>query len=465
MNSERKAIYLLWLGLLCSPVYAMNFRLNELLYQINLIGSKTDLFTSFLYQILPLAALYLIGIWITFRYGAGKAERAGSLYIIFFFAFLFRLLLVPTQPVLSTDMYRYIWDGRVQAHGINPYRYAPADKALEDLRDEAVYPRMNRHASPTIYPAGAQVLFHALNRVGVRSVSAFKGAVVLFDMGSVLILTMILAHLGLARERVLIYAWNPLVIFELGGSGHLEGFLLFLVLLSLLFLVKERPAASITSLALAASLKLYPVIILPAVLKDKKIGGSFLFGAVFLSLYLPYLGVGKRILGFLPEYFENPYESFNLGLKAYLLKLIPSVDQMAFTVLFAAILSISAAVVWIKQKDVLSSLRLAYILATLHTLLASASFHPWYALWIIPFLALFPSPAWLYFSFALTLSYLAYVQPQHLLPEWVRHVEYIPFFVLLALEYSFYQRPCSGWFPWRPAVERNPRTMQKVITS
>jgi len=83
MNSERKAIYLLWLGLLCSPVYAMNFRLNELLYQINLIGSKTDLFTSFLYQILPLAVLYLIGIRIAFRYGAGKAEGAGSLYIIF----------------------------------------------------------------------------------------------------------------------------------------------------------------------------------------------------------------------------------------------------------------------------------------------------------------------------------------------------------------------------------------------
>jgi len=460
-SSGKEVTYLLWLGLLGAPVYAMSSKLPELLHGANLIASATDVFTSFLFQLAPLGALYLIGIRISFRHEATKAEGNGALYIIFLFAFLFRLLLIPTQPVLSSDIYRYIWDGRVQAHGINPYRYAPADKALEGLRDEAIYPRINRQESPTIYPAGAQALFHALDRVGVRSVIAFKGAVVLFDMGSVLILTMILAHLGLGRERVLIYAWNPVVIFELGGNGHLDGFLVFFVLFSLSLMAKERPAASITSLALAASLKLYPAIILPAVLKDRKVGGSLLFGAVFLLLYLPYLSVGKRIAGFLPAYFENPSESFNLGLKAYLLKLFPSMDQLVVTVLFAAVLVVAAGVVWMRPKDAISSLKLAYILATLYTVLASASFHPWYALWVIPFLAFFPSPAWLYFSFALAISYLAYAQPRNLLPEWVRHIEYIPFFVLLAVEYFFHQRPYAGWFPWRPAVKRNPR---EVIT-
>jgi drug/metabolite transporter (DMT)-like permease len=136
-------------------------------------------------------------------------------------------------------------------------------------------------------------------------------------------------------------------------------------------------------------------------------------------------------------------------------------DQLAATALFAAVLLIAAGVVWTKRKDAVSSIKLSYMLATLFTVLASASFHPWYALWAIPFLAFFPSPAWLYFSFALTLSYLAYVQQQNLLSDLIRHIEYIPFFVLLAVEYFFYQRPRASWFPWKPAVERDPR---EVVT-
>ena len=448
------------LGLLGIPVYAWYSNYAGFFHPAGIFRSGSDTFTSFPYQIALLGVLYLIGLCISFRCKPAGTRSAG-IFAILFFAVLYRLLLVPTQPVLSSDIYRYIWDGRVQAQSINPYLYPPADKALEFLQDDAIYPHLNRPTSPTIYPAGAQVVFYGLNRLGITSVSGFKSVVVLFDIGSILFLMAMLARLGLAQERVLVYAWHPLVVFELGGSGHLEGFVVFFVLLSLLLLMKARPLASLSSLALAASLKLYPAVLLPAVLRENKLRGCLLFALILLLLYLPYLGIGKGIIGFLPEYLGNSREIFNIGLAGYFMRFFPFVDPLVFTGIFAAIFLIAAGMLWIKAKDTNSSLKLAYILASLYLVFATASLHPWYVIWIIPFLAFFPSPAWLYFTFAVSLSYLAYAYPSEALPEWIRHVEYVPFLVLLLGELFVLLRSPGASFPWTPGGKKDPQTLQE----
>jgi hypothetical protein len=454
---DKRTALIASLGLVGSPIYALNFRLHEILLKRGLIGQGADPFSFFLYQYVPLGILYLVSVSIVFRRGPYNAKSPHLLYIILFFGLMYRLFLVPTQPMLSSDMYRYIWDGRVQAHGTNPYQYPPNHTALEKLRDDAVYPYINRKGSPTIYPGGAQVLFYGLNKLGAKNVVAFKGVSLLFDVGSVLLLVMILTNLGLNRERVLVYAWNPLVIFELANNGHLDNFVIFFVLLTLLFLVKERPNAAVSSLAVATSLKLYPFILLPAIVRDKKVLRLLLFVAIFIAFYLPYLFVGEKVLGFLPEYFTNPHESFNLGLKAYLMKLFPSLNHLVITKVFALALIGAAGVVWVKKKeDLVDAIKLAYVLAGLQLILISASLHPWYVLWLIPFLCLFPSPAWLYFTFMVPFSYLKYGSPQGIFPEWVRHMEYIPFFVLLAMEYSIFHRSPKALFPWRLSGEEQP---------
>ncbi len=458
LSDTKRGCRLVCLGLLGATVYALN--LPGLLHWTNSTPSSGNVYTLFLWQFAVLAVIYLIALRMVFL---TRNESALGLLVIIFFAILYRLLLVPTTPVLSSDMYRYIWDGRVQADGINPYLYAPGSKALKDLRDEAIYPFINRPASPTIYPAGAQILFRGLNKLGIKGVCAFKGALVLFDAGSIIVLVMILKNLGLSRERVLVYAWHPLVIYELGNNGHVDGFMLFFFLLSLLFLIKKRSFMSITSLALAASLKLYPAVVLPALLREKKIRGSILFGVVFLSLYLPYINAGKGIVGFLPAYFENSAEAFNLGLKAYVLKLFPVANHMLVTFLFALVLLIAAAVVWFKRKDTVSALRFAYVLIGLHLVLASGSLHPWYLIWIIPILAIFPSPAWLYLSFAVSLSYLAYPSGNYSVDEWVRNIEYLPFFALLGVEYFMLFRLSGNLFPWRSSKEPNPQTPTESV--
>lgn len=460
---DKRAIAIASLGLMGSPLYALNFRLREILLKSGLMGVESGIFTFFLYRYVLLGILYLIGVGIVFRSSRHKAMGPHILYIILFFGFMYRLLLAPSQPMLSSDMYRYIWDGRVQANAINPYRYPPNHEAIEQLRDDAIYPSINRKGSPTIYPAGAQVLFYLLNRLQARSVAAFKGAILLFDMGSVLLLVLLLANLGLNRERVLAYAWNPLVIFELANNGHLDGLVVFFILLTLCLLIRERPNASVSSLAVAASLKLYPLIVLPAILREKKVRRLLLFSVILLLFYLPYLSVGEKVLGFLPEYFTNPNETFNLGLKAYLLKLFPGLDQWFVTKAFAVALIAVAGVVWVRRKkDPVDAIKLAYILAGLQIVLTSVSLHPWYVLWIIPFLSLFPSPAWIYFSLVVPFSYVKYEPSLGTLPEWVRHLEYIPFLMLLAIEYALFQRSPEGLFPWRLSRENEPMGSDEV---
>ena len=132
--------------------------------------------------------------------------------------------------------------------------------------------------------------------------------------------------------------------------------------------------------------------------------------------------------------------------------------------MFACALIVAAGVIWIKRKkDSVDAIKLAYFLAGLQIVLASASLHPWYVLWLIPFLSLFPSPAWLYFSLMVPFSYLTYESPQGILPEWVRHMEYIPFFILLAMEYFFLQRSSKDMFPLRLTGEKGPKEPNEVL--
>ncbi|NIO05339.1 MAG: DUF2029 domain-containing protein [Proteobacteria bacterium] len=453
---RKRVLSLATLGLMGTPIYALNFRLYGVLLKRGLIGPETGTFTILLYQYVTLGILYLVGIGIVFGRNSEKRTTPELLYIVLFFALIYRILLIPFQPVLSSDVYRYIWDGRVQSQGTNPYRYSPNHEALQELRDAAIYPHINRKGSPTIYPAGAQAIFYLLNKLGVRDVLTFKGMTLLCDMGSIVLLFMILGNLGLRRERVLVYAWNPLVIYELANNGHLDGFVVFFVLLTFWFMATDRPKASVASLGVATSLKLYPLVILPTILREKKGQGVLIFSAVILLFYLPYLSVGRQVLGFLPEYLTNPRETFNLGLKAYLLMFFPFLSHWMVTMILTGVLTAAGVLVWKKRKkDVIDIIRFAYFLAGLQIVLATASLHPWYLLWVIPFLSFYPSPAWLYFSLTVPFSYLKYQSPQGILPGWVTHMEYVPFLALLAMEYFMFQRFDRHLFPRRLPGERS----------
>jgi hypothetical protein len=147
------------------------------------------------------------------------------------------------------------------------------------------------------------------------------------------------------------------------------------------------------------------------------------------------LGAGGKISGFLPVYLQNPYESFNLGLKHLLMRLIPGLDYYLLSLMFIIALMIAGLVVVLKDKEGIEVIRYAYILVGSLMILMPASLHPWYVILIIPFLVIYPHPAWLVFTCTVTLSYLKYISPQGIMPTWILLTEYLPLFVLLAAGY------------------------------
>lgn len=415
------------LGLISGTAYFFNFRLQPVL------GAASDLH-FYVWVFLALSLLYLIGIYLIFKYRDMWVRSKSVVFIIIVFAVMFRIFLVPTEPtVLSKDMYRYIWDGRVQQNGINPYRYPPNAEALKKQRDDKVYPNINRKSYPTLYPAGAQLFFRLFHVMVGDNVSGYKALMTLFDVLTLFVLLALLRVYQYEDWRLLIYAWNPLVIFEIAYSGHLEGLTVFWMVLAFFLHAIHKPTAGIVALAISSAIKLYPALLLPALLnRGQRLKGSLTFAITMVLLYLPFLGAGRKVLGFLPIYLQNPYESFNLGLKFVLMQLWPQIGYTFWSILFSLVLMTAAIIVFFKNKHPVLALRYAFILTGLLVVLMPSSLHPWYAIMLIPFLCFYPAIAWLLFSCMVTLSYVKYVTPTGIMPTWVLMLEYGLLFALLA---------------------------------
>lgn len=431
------------LGLISGAVYLFNFKLHGFIPKFLY---KTDIH-MFLFLFLFLAIIYFIGIYLILNHLSQVGRSKSLVIIIIFFAIFFRAVLVPTDPVvLSNDMYRYIWEGRVQQNGINPYLYPPSSEELKPLRDDKIYPNINRKDYPTIYPAGAQLLFRVFHILAGGKVFRFKGLIVFFDVMTVLILLALLRAYGFEETRVFIYAWNPLVIFEIGYSGHMEGVTVFLMVLAFYLNAIKKKMPAVIALAFSSATKLYPALVLPAFLnRGERIKGVIAFVVSFLLLYLPFLTAGNKIAGFLPIYFKNPYESFNLGLKYLIMDLFQGLDYFLLSKIFMLVLAAAGFFFFFREKQKEQVIRCAYILIGLLIVLMPASLHAWYVVILIPFLTFFPSIAWLIFTCTVALSYIKYATSMGIMPVWVLLLEYLPLFALLAIGFIFKRYAPENW--------------------
>src|SRR6266481_7637483 len=166
-----------------------------ILYRIGLHSRGTADIVWFIKLALVQSVLYLIAAWLIVRAGSARS----TLFIVLALAGIFRLSIVFAPPYLSDDIYRYVWDGRVQAAGINPYRYIPADAHLRNLRDEAIYPKINRRDyAHTMYPPAAEFMFFLTTRIS-ESVTWMKLTIVGFELITVWLLMELLASFGMPR--------------------------------------------------------------------------------------------------------------------------------------------------------------------------------------------------------------------------------------------------------------------------
>jgi hypothetical protein len=448
----------LWLlGLLSAVIYAVNLNVGNMLTWLGFVDVPPPKIVSHLILLLPLSLFYVLAL-LFLRHV--KEENSKTLMLgILLFAFLFRLPLIPQTPVLSSDLYRYLWDGKVQVLGeINPYLYPPADQRLAFLRDKKIHPNINRREARTIYPAGAQLFFRAGYLLRLDTPAKFKAIALVAESLTLFLLILILSEVRLPHSRVLIYAWNPLVIYELFHSGHLESLMLPPLLAFVYFFVRSQPVRAGAALGLAAAVKIFPALLLVMIPSGKRLKTGIPFLLVVALAYLPYAGAGGNILGFLPTYFSDPYEIFNSGLvQSGLLWAIRAFSvpflwtgYILFLLLIAILIKVAR---WSHQAPV-GLIPKLYLSFSAYLLLIYPALHPWYLCSMIPFLCLTPSRAWLYLSLVIPLSYLKYLTPDGVMASWVIWVEFAPLYVLLATEHiqtrTLNERR-SKWFLETPA--------------
>ncbi|MBV8577520.1 MAG: DUF2029 domain-containing protein, partial [Acetobacteraceae bacterium] len=230
-------------------------------------------------------------------------DQRPALALVLGTAVLLRVIALPAPVFLSDDINRYIWDGRVQAAGINPYRYIPTDPALAPLRDTLIFPNINRNNyALTIYPPVAQMLFLVASRFGETAL-AVKLVFVMLEAVGIGALLFILRAAGRPPEHILLYAWHPLPVWEIAGSGHVDAAIVTLVALAFAAGISGRRIWSAVALAAATLVKFFPLVLAPTLWRPAKSDfGDWRWPAAFIAVivasYLPYIGVGSRALGF-----------------------------------------------------------------------------------------------------------------------------------------------------------------------
>lgn len=380
------------------------------------------------------------GVWLL---AVAIVRRGGlpprTIWLVLAVAVAMRLLTLTAPPILSSDVYRYVWDGRVQLAGINPYRYLPVADQLAFLRDEAVYPHINRaDYAHTLYPPAAQAIF-ALAAVITPGVLGMKVMIAAFDALAIVTLIVLLRVAGRDPAELLIYAWLPLPVWEFAGNAHIDGVVAGLLALALLLGVRGRSISTGVVLAIATLTKFLPVVVLPAFWRPRDWWLPVAFVVTLVCLYLPYSSVGWQMFGFVPGYVSE--EGFSNGHGLFLLDLIGSVVPLpawATRIYIALVLAVLAflgvrfafasELPAASGPRVMMQARQAVILGAV-LLIALSPHYPWYLGWLAPFACLAPLPSVLWMLAAAPL--LAHGAFEHLA---VPGAVYLPAVVLAAID-------------------------------
>lgn len=355
---------------------------------------------------------------------ATRVPPRTALLLILLAGLMMRMPPMLDDPFLSTDVFRYVWDGRVQGQGINPYRYIPAAPELAFLRDAFIYPNINRaDYAITIYPPAAQMLFFLIGRVG-DSLANIRIWFVVLEGVTIWLLIDLLRRIGQPVQRIVAWAWHPLAIWEIAGSVHIDGPMVAAAVLGIwLVAVMRRPVLAAAVIAAAAMMKPLAVLALPFAWKPWDWRAPVVAVAVVILVYLPYLSVGTGMFAFAGGYAEE--ESLSDGNAFWLVWMARQVLGPAPWILplylagGLALLGVLALRLSLADTDdvALRLRRLGWLIFAGLFILSSG--YPWYYLLVLPFVVLFGTPAF----WATTLgAFLLYdiIPDDASIPFWIR---------------------------------------------
>jgi alpha-1,6-mannosyltransferase len=320
-----------------------------------------------------------------------RRARRRDVAIVLAVALAARLVLAFDVPSLSDDSYRFVWDGRVQADGINPYDHAPASERLRDLRDFEIFTEVNRPFTRTVYPPTNELAFLVVNRVAGEGTTQVKLAWLGVEVAAIALLLVLLTRTGRSPGRVALYAWHPLAIVEIAASGHPEPLLVAFTLAGLLLWDERRSVGAGAVVAAAVLTKFAPLLLAPFMARRLGMRFALALAVVAALLYAPYTGAGIEAFGSISEYGQ---ERFGAGLDRWLTGLGVG-DAAARALLLGGLGAGVIATVLRPPRDLVRACAYAALLLG-GTLLVSRNVQPWYLLWVLPLLCVAPIPGLLW---------------------------------------------------------------------
>jgi hypothetical protein len=353
---------------------------------------------------------YLVGV---------RSLEGLSFPVVFACGIVFRLTVVAITPSLSDDVYRYLWDGLVQLHGINPYQYAPDAPELSSVLRPDVLANINHPHLPTIYPPFAQFFFRLCAWIAPQ-IWTIKLGVVVWDCVAVFFLAGLARAYDIHPAAVALYFWNPLVILEGAGHGHIDIVAVSLLVSALLYIRIEGYGRAGAALALSGLTKFLPILMLPAfwrwaargeedarstlsaMFTTRAIAVPVVFTVVFAGGYLPFIDVGWRVFGSLHTYAST----WEFNAPFYSLLRETGISSDTSRVILSLIFFTGVAAVSLKP---IPAIQATYYVLGMFIIL-TPTLHPWYVVWIVPFLCFYGNRGWLAMSGLIVLAYVVLIQ-------------------------------------------------------
>ena len=325
-------------------------------------------------------------------------------------------LAIPTGS--DDDVRRYVWDGRLQRLGYNPYLVVPDDPAFAALHT-AETRALNNPNLPSIYPPGAQLFFRMVTAIH-ESVFAMRVAFAICDFAIVLVLLDILRRTGQEAHWILAYAWHPLLATEVVGSGHIDILGVLLLLVSLSALIRRWHAIAAVAFALAVAVKFLPLVLLPIYWRRVRIRDALVAAIVFAILYLPFLNHGQIPTGSLGAYVQG--FGFNAPLFAVLRRVAAPQAVAGLAVLVGLLIAL-----WFRTElQSWSADAFAWPLAA--SLLCAPAVFPWYLLWLLPFVRSVSTLPLIIWTVSIIPTYIVWhlrtLGRPFVLPGWIMLLEY-----------------------------------------
>jgi len=331
---------------------------------------------------------------------------------------VWHFLFLRMPPGLDDDIHRYVWDGRVQRLGYNPYILVPSEPALAGLHTSETR-TLNNPEVPSPYPPGAQLFFRAVTAIH-ESTFALKVAFVICDMAIVFVLLDVLRRTQQGGHWVLAYAWYPLLATEVAGSGHIDIVGVLLLLVSAAALLRRWRAIAAVAFGLSIAVKLLPIVLVPLYWRRVRVRDTAVAAAVLGLLYVPFLDRGRISFGSLGTYVR--VFRFNDPVFATLERLAAPQVVAGLAVLVGFL-----AAIWMRRKSAeWSSDSFAWPMAA--SLLFAPVVYPWYLLWMLPFMqssSTLPITIW---TISIIPTYYVWhlrtLGQRWLVPDWITLLEY-----------------------------------------